>query len=95
MSVADYINDINKNTIKINEKLNRLSSSLNINSNVSSILELSKLLDHITLFIHAYEKNQTKNNNSNVDVQDNHSFGWSASSGNHGWGTSSDNHGWK
>lgn len=85
MSVADYINNINKNNIKINEKLNKLSSLLNINSNVSSILEFSKLQDHIISSIQGYERNQTKNNNSNAAVQNNYSFGWGASPGNHGW----------
>lgn len=76
MSVADYINNINENNRKINETLNEISSSLNINSKIVSILEFSKLQENILLSIQNHEK-------SGSTTQSYYNHGWGARSCNY------------
>ena len=86
MSVNYYIDKINDTTKKLNEKLNEISSSVDINSNINFILEFSKLQDNIASSIRNFERNQINYNHSNANNGGNNLPNWSISLSN-GWGS--------
>lgn len=86
MSVNYYIDKINDTTKKLNEKLNEISSSIDINSNINFILEFSKLQDNIASSIRNFERNQINYNHSNANSSSTNLPNWNVSFSD-GWGS--------